>query len=335
MRSDPLKVLERYLNTGTVSRSGKLLSFIFPGIASRIEAEKVKKACFPPEKSPDTRAQQIQIDVELYNGKNAHVRQMMSYLERHLKNDLLGAYIHGSLGTGEEIPYSDFDALVIIRNEVLDTPRRLALVGRKIRKALSIMYDRDPLQHHGWFSLTENDLACYVDDYFPAELFRHSKALLPGQGLSLKINTLSSPSQYRAAFENLGSGIIEQVEKGKYPQNLYQLKSLLSRFMLLPALYVQARDNKAVFKKYSFEMAKTDFSRDDWSIMDEVSAIRENWSCDIPLLKRWVLTRTSFLWRSLAKKTAPSIPVYLQEKITAGFYERMKELARTMKRALG
>jgi hypothetical protein len=36
---------------------------------------------------------------------------MAEYLDNHLKDDLLVAFVAGSLGSGEEIRYSDFDGL--------------------------------------------------------------------------------------------------------------------------------------------------------------------------------------------------------------------------------
>ena len=81
--------------------------------------------------------QPFELTIEPYAGQNPYVRKMMHYLVRHLERDLVGAYLHGSLGTWEEIPYSDFDALVILKNEVFESVARLARVADRLRKATS------------------------------------------------------------------------------------------------------------------------------------------------------------------------------------------------------
>ena len=49
-----------------------------------------------------------------------------------VKDDLFGAYVHGSLGNHEETGYSDFDALVIIKDNVFHSRHRLAALATKL-----------------------------------------------------------------------------------------------------------------------------------------------------------------------------------------------------------
>lgn len=259
---------------------------------------------------------------------------MIGYLKQYLNENLLGAYVHGSLGTYEEIPYSDFDALVIIKNEVFESSQRLAEVAKKLYLAQAIMFDFDPLQHHGWFVLTEAQLKSYPDYYFPVELFKYAKSLFPDKGLELEISIKDSPQKYKESFDNLSAGITERIDKRKYPPNIYHLKGLLSQFMLLPALYVQVRDKKGIFKKYSFGEAKKDFSERDWSIMDKVSSLRENWFYEMSPFKKWLITKPTQISRFIAKKYAPSIPKKMRERLTEEFYQRIRHLAAAMQNRL-
>jgi predicted nucleotidyltransferase len=274
----------------------------------------------------------IRIQVGPYRGRNPHVYKMVEYLKNQLGKDLIGAYIHGSLGTYEEVEYSDFDALVIIKNEVFESPERLSEVAKKLSNARAIMFNFDPLQHHGWFVLTEADLRAYPEYYFPSELFLYAKSLFPDRGLELEIQIQNSSKQIRESFDKLNSSIIKRMTKKDYPRNMYELKSLMSQFMLLPALYVQVRDKKGIYKKFSFDAAKVDFMEEDWSVMDEVSALRENWFYEISLLKRWLITRPTPLSRFLAKKYSPVIPEQIRRVLTDDFYHRMGHLAITMQR---
>lgn len=253
----------------------------------------------------------------------------MAYLQS-LKDSLVGAYIHGSLGTYEEIGYSDFDALIIVKSGVVHSLERLVRIAMRLSAARVIMFDFDPLQHHGWFVLSELDLDHYPEHYFPTELFKYAKSLFLDQGLELTVKVQSSEETSLEAFSALSNSIVRRMEARDHPKNMFELKSLLSRFMLLPALYVKVRDKKSIYKKFSFEAARVDFSHADWSIMDQVSTFRENWLCTMSSWRRWLMARPKPIPRFLARKYAPAIPDSLRERLTDRFYAKMKHLAASM-----
>jgi len=276
----------------------------------------------------------LNVRVEPYEGQNEHVRLMMNFLSEHLKDDLIGAYVHGSLGTYEEIAYSDFDALVILKGEVFESPERLAGVARKLSRARMIMLDFDPLQHHGWFVLTELDLRYYCSAYFPVELFEHAKSLFDDKGLDLEIALRKSGSEVGEVFEKIAASITRKIENRQCPRNAYQSKGLLSQFMLLPALYLQAKDGRGVYKKDSFDVARADFGSSDWAIMDEVSQIRTSWNCEMPAFKKRLMSHPHVLSRYFAKRFAPAIPEMTGRLLTAEFYAKMEKLTLLMKEML-
>ena len=329
------QVLASHVNGGCLTQGDVLFSMISSSIPFKSHAEEIIlqyqdfKALLPAGGNSLN-----EIQVEVYSGGNSHVLKMMNYLDKHAGNNLMGAYVHGSLATGEEIAYSDFDALVILKDEVFESPYRLAKVAKKLSDARSIMFDFDPLQHHGWFVLTEADLKYYPEEYFPLELFRYAKSLFSEKGLELTIHIQNSLAGKRKAFDDLTSSIIKRVAPQDYPKNMYQLKGLLSQIMLLPACYVQVRDKKGIYKKYSFAAARVDFLDEDWSIMNEVSSLRENWSCNMSPLRRWLMTRPQPISRFLAKNYAPGIPGSLKKHLTDDFYMRMKNLITAMQRNL-
>lgn len=270
------------------------------------------------------------ISVQPYEGSNKYVLVMKDYLEHNLINDIAGAFVIGSLASGEEVPYSDFDAVAIIRTGVFSSRKRLIRTAEKLSAARSIMYGFDPLQHHGWFVLTEADLDCYPDSLLPHGTFLRAKSLLPGAGTDLNLRVMINQDDNRRHFLKLSSSIITAVSQRNYPDNVYRLKALLSSFMLLPALYIQARDGGGIDKKLSFAEAKKDFPSDAWTVMEEVSGIRAVWQYDISALHQWVLTNTSPFVRSFARRHAPLIPQGLHEVLTETFYGRIKDLALTM-----
>ncbi len=333
---DDLNILIRnYINGCIFSRKDLILSLFLPSIVFGRNADKICQLYNKiHEKNLCVNLESEDVQIKLYDGGNSYVLKMMDYLNHHLKNDLKGAYIHGSLGTYDEIFYSDFDALVILKNQVFETPARLATVAQKLNRARTIMFDFDPLQHHGWFIITEHDLSNYPQYYFPLELFEFAKSLFDDKGLKLTIQYEKSPEKGKKVFDNLSDSIITKLTTKKYPDNMYQLKSLLSQFMLLPAVYVQVRDAKGIYKKFSFSAAEADFAEKEWSVMDEVSAIREKWNYKISYVKRWLITGTSPVSRFLAKKCAPAISPHIKSLLEEDLYQKMLNLVTDMQNRL-
>jgi len=314
--------LQAYINGGCLSASDKLLYLFSPQLVFQKNASVIQSYFSKVEKNNTKGTENVQVKTSVYSGNNKFVVSMMHYLENHLSPYIAGAYVHGSIGTNEEIPYSDFDALVILKNEVLNDARKLSVAARLLNNARSIFFNMDPLQHHGWFVITERDLEHYPEAYFPPELFRHAKSLMPGRGLELSL-ALDSKTDFRSPLKDLCWSIEKKLKKEMYPASLYLLKNLLSEFMLLPALYVQARNKKGIYKKFSFEEAKKDFTRDDWRIMDEVSVLRINWNGTVPAWKRKLIASPRYFSFNLAKHFSPEIPNGLKEKLTGRFYDDM------------
>ncbi len=271
------------------------------------------------------------IPVVPYSGECHHVHAMSAYLGEHLSDDLYAAFVHGSLGSYEEMSYSDFDALVIIKDEVMRDQTRLARVARDLHRAIGIMVDYDPLQHHGWFVLTELDLRYYCEAYFPSVLFRYSKALLPDQPGTINLRPRDAHREMKHAFLSLSSTVLRQLKRKNYPTTVYGLKSLLSRFMLLPALYVQVRDGEGVWKADSFDKARTDFSAAAWSSMEIASRIRLNWQYDLSGLRRYFLTRGGAIGTMLRRKASPPIPPSIARLLSVEVFASMEDLVRAMR----
>ena len=191
------------------------------------------------------------------------------------------------------------------------------------------MYAYDPLQHHGWFVLPEFDLRNYCEAYFPSVLFRYAKALLPGSGERVVIAPRDSQEEIHRAFQALSNATARQLEKRR-PKNLYELKNLLSRFMLLPALYLQALRDRGVWKGDSFDLAKSDIHAEVWESMERVSSIRSGWSYEASVLRRWLLMRTQFWGHFLRTKVSVPIPVGMMDSLDEKFYSDMADLVRVM-----
>jgi hypothetical protein len=258
----------------------------------------------------------------------------MTHLKDDLEEDLFGAFLHGSIATQEEINYSDFDALVILKDDVFDDGKRVSRVGLILNRLQQIMHDFDPLQHHGWFVLTESMLKNYSNSYFPFELFNYSVSLFPQKELNFDVYSDSSKTDFKSPFLQLSNELLKKLKYGYRPQNTFALKSFLSEFMLLPSFYLQSKNNKAVYKKNSFELARKDFSEHEWIIMDQVSEIRKDWDYNINSLQKKLLCSKNSVVRKLGRKYAPKIPNPIEDKLTIEFYKAMSSLVLAMQNKL-
>jgi hypothetical protein len=146
--------------------------------------------------------------------------------------------------------------------------------------------------------LTEASLRCYPAAYFPPELFGYARSLLHDTPYAMTLYW-DEPVDYRGPFHRLCRSLLRKLS-GPPPVQAYAVKSLLSEFMLLPAMYVQARDQKGMFKKFTFEAARGDFTAEEWSSMTAVSEVRLRWrqeigAADLRRLVRHPDSRRNFL----------------------------------------
>ena len=105
------------------------------------------------------------------------LREFKSYVNKNFtEKEIFGVYLHGSLATRDYINnYSDFDALIILKKDMLASKKSLKKIKKKIVKANSFLYLLDPLQHHNLFIITEYDLNYYFEPIFPLELFKYAR----------------------------------------------------------------------------------------------------------------------------------------------------------------
>lgn len=215
----------------------------------------------------------LSIEVGLYAGTNERVLAVRSALEP-IAHELALAVVHGSLGSNEEIAYSDFDALVVLKDECVCDAARLRHVAKALTHAQRFMVAQDPLQHHGWFALAESDFERWPEGYLPVAVLQHAQSLLGPANLSLSCQPIELPEvQLRRFCAELKQSLL----RGRWRSNLFATKAVLSQFMLVPALHGQARTGRGVWKGDSFALARATFTEAGWEAMERVSAIRRAW----------------------------------------------------------
>jgi len=270
------------------------------------------------------------IKCEVYKGNLALVNELRASIQDKYAYLFTCVLVHGSVATGEVIPYSDFDGLLIVKDAYKDSKE----LKRFKHESLKKIYKFDPLQHHGWFEIMESQLGNYPQTYFPHELYEYSKLIFPNNLLELSI-ILPDKIDFHEPFVRLADSIEKKIKSGFKSNNIFKLKSMLSEIMLLPTIFLQAKYKKGVFKKHSFELARTLFSEKAWSVINISSEIRNEWVHNLSLIQMKLLQTR---WKKIRKLTnrylLPDIPEYFSKKLDQNFYQSLQLLIYEMNQHL-
>ncbi len=302
------RLLEDFVNIKVRTPQDLLRFILSPSGHFRLKAGRLLRSFAISDHAATRGANFETITIPPYTGQHMHVLRMIKWLEP-VSDSLELAAVHGSLASGEEIGYSDFDALVILKDRLFKNENTLATVARRLSSARRIMIEADPLQHHGWFVIAASDLACYDETQVPLSVLAGAKSLIHREPCRLLVAP-ESPADFKASFPGYCGSLVERLQKPV--ANLYELKTVLSRFMLLPALFYQALEGKSIGKKASFETVRPMFSPAEWNVMENVSAIRSGW--EAPPGSAHVLARLHFLPYRLLAPLYPPIPGNLKRR---------------------
>ncbi|MEO8088488.1 MAG: hypothetical protein ABI763_16835 [Bacteroidota bacterium] len=315
-----------YFRNGQLSKTDKLLSRISPRFVYKKNASVISDMYKHLEPAANEFSPR-DISIENYTGSNPVAKKISAFLEEKAKRQLVGTYVHGSIGTSEEIPYSDFDGLVIIKNSCFQNPTDLFFLLLALKETEQMMKEMDPLQHHGWFVMNEADLENYPEHYFPHELFMHAKCLFGNTRLKIGLRTSGYRQEFEHSFQHLTGSIQRKLQSKSFLENYYVLKNLLSEFMLLPAIYHQAKTGNGIFKKFSFDMLEKE-AGEKGLVMKKISAIRNSWN----YTPTEQFSRLNiFAGSSAAKADSGSIATELKNKFDDEMIGLMNDLVNDLK----
>lgn len=230
-------------------------------------------------------------ELDLNNYKKADsgylspLKELKNYANDRLKQFLKGFYLHGSLATKDYIKWwSDVDTLAIVSKETIDDPKSLLELRDNMYRTRYFLYRIDPLQHHGSIVISEYDIENYCQAYFPPPIFNYAKSffgddkLIEFRARDCSKEAISKLFWFVNYFRKLN--IEKRVSMGGY-----KTKNFLHSITLFPSMYLQAK-GILVYKKFSFELAKKDFRKESWNVIDNASSIRLNWrnSGTMPLI---------------------------------------------------
>lgn len=266
--------------------------------------------------------------VEGFVNPNKVVNELQDLIESKYKDLFHAVLAHGSVATNEVIRYSDFDGLLIVKDEFVNSKQLKSFKN----ESMKVIYNFDPLQHHGWFQIRKSDLINYPEHYLPVTTLNHAKLIYPNaQSISLNL-IIQINVDYKRTLINMLNQFERRDAANWRPNNMFQLKSVLSQVMLIPCLYFSALHNDGIFKRESFEAVKSEFSELEWSSIACATNIRANWDYSLNSTQKWLLSLTGRIPRKVATRFfTPRIPLKLQQKLNEEFYDNIKVLVKKIK----
>ena len=269
-------------------------------------------------------------------GRHGRIASLARVRERLLERARRGGFevfLHGSYATLDFTAYSDLDLLVLLPRTAAGSPASLRAIRREWIAAWRELKEFDPLQHHGPFFLTEMDLRGYPAPLFPESVWERTMALEERPRI-LRLRAIPEPELARGRFTSMAERFCAtDLRRGR--TNAYRCKSDLSVFMLLPALWCQARGDD-VGKRESFGRIGPRLSEGARRAFARASEIREAWTYAEPAAHR--LLRRCF-WNPLlpasvdaARSDPPAEGVrgLLDDAFLAGAHAAARELLSTL-----
>jgi len=194
-------------------------------------------------------------------------------------------FLHGSFATLDFTRYSDLDTLALVPRSVATDAGALRACRDAFIARWRAVKEFDPLQHHGHFILTEIDLRGYPDPLYPRTVLERSVAFAPRPRI-LRLRAEPSAAIAEAKFRGLAERFL-RTDLARGMRNAYRLKSDLSVFMLLPALWCQAQ-GCPTGKRESFGRVYRLLSPAAVAAFQHAAAIREAWRYQEPVWGRWL-----------------------------------------------
>lgn len=275
--------------------------------------------------------QHYNLTILRYDGNLPVVTEILDLIEKHYSKLFCAVIIHGSVATKEVIPYSDFDGLLIVKDDFINSNKLVKFKNESMKLILKF----DPLQHHGWFQIKESDLLSYPESYLPISILEHSKLMYPKiDSITFNIKP-SEQKDFKRSLVQILNQFENRIRNNWQPRNVYQLKSMLSQIMLIPCLYYSAVNNKGIFKRDSFDAVKDQFAIEEWNPIVIASEIRLQWKNEFSSFQGFLLRMSNPLIRKIVKKyMAPKINAETQSRLNSDFYTNLNKLIHKIKKEI-
>ena len=222
--------------------------------------------------------------------------------------------IHGSLGDGNYVKgWSDVDAVCFLSDKILNNQKLLINFRKSCEGLWELMIDLCPFQHHGILFLPKSFTKNYENSLMPIQALQKGCIIKPSGKNELEISSISNLDPIETAnslmlrlsvgeeaiktrlYKHHGrDGTYLNIDFKNKSDNMYQLFSLISYLMLVPALTFTSI-NKPCYKADSFKKIDQLFSKKSTLFVNLLSSIRKDWEKNFRLnnnsIPDWIINR--------------------------------------------
>lgn len=220
-------------------------------------------------------------------------------------------FVHGSWADSSKTAFSDLDDFIILDTSI---PQQQQQLIRHALDDIAFSFQRlDPLQHHGHWIISKNDLDDYDNSYIPLFILKDAISISGIKPIKASVNPIKTRKGLIKNIQNTCSNIEAfyfQHKIGKL--NLYNLKCLVGSFALLPALIFQLKELE-LNKRDAINRAGEILGSDALELLRWSTDLRNRWG-ELLIDERYSLFSkklnefsSAVEWRSFAKDHAPVI----------------------------
>lgn len=205
--------------------------------------------------------------------------EKINYLFKNLApfSEFVQIFLHGSWADDTKTPFSDIDDFVVLDLESLQDEKSLYKVMR-ILNSIDMRFCRlDPIQHHGHWICSKNELLNYNNSFLPLHILKDSKSVIGKNGIEGVINIQQSKEGIKRNIINTCNGITSLAHlyfNGTI--NAYNLKCLVGSFVLMPAFIMQLLGEDCTKREAIFRSENV-FSGNSHLCIQWSSNCRNNW----------------------------------------------------------
>lgn len=195
-------------------------------------------------------------------------RRLAAAVRRFTARTASRVLLHGSLATDDWTGYRDADLLLLVDGPTSRDEAGLRRLRRALLPLLRTLYAFDPLQHHGLFVLTDDDLGAWPEHVLPVASLARAVDL-GGPGMVLSVRPSHDLAAARAEFDWLEGYFAAAVT----PRDAYGWKAFASVLMLVPALFLGAL-GEPVWKGESFARVRRLVPPELWEVQEWATRLR-------------------------------------------------------------
>jgi hypothetical protein len=222
-------------------------------------------------------------------------------------------FLHGSWADNTRTLFSDIDDYIILDIKGLRENKLIFKVLR-ILNTIDMKFCRiDPIQHHGHWLCSKEDLTNYDNSFMPLEILKEAKSVFGNSFIEGIVNSELSEKGLKQNILNTCDSI-KRLSELYFNRtiNAYQLKCLVGSFVIMPAYIFQVR-GEDLSKPEAIVRAKTIFSGKSTSCIKWSTDNRNNWVYITKNKKYKIFATFSYLffdphlWRRFSSYFSPKV----------------------------